>query len=110
MLIALVKWILFGFSLIFVAWLVPGVTISSFLAALGAVAVIGLINILIKPLLLFLTIPINILTLGLFTIVINAFLFWLSGKVMPGFYVDGVWASVFGSILFSILSIFINRF
>jgi len=104
----LVKWVLFAFSLIFIAKIVPGIAISGFVTALIAALVIGLINILIKPIISILTLPINIITLGLFTLVINAALFALAAYFVPGFEVSGIIAALIGSVLFSILSVLIN--
>lgn len=105
----LIKWILFSFALLFVAWVVPGITIVSFGAAFLAAFVMGLVNIFIRPILIILTLPINILTLGLFTFVINALMFLLIAKLVTGFSVSDFWAALLGSILLSILSLFINN-
>jgi len=105
----IVKWIFFALSLIFVAWIVPGISLAGFMPALWAALVMGLVNIFIKPLLILLTIPINLLTLGLFTIVINALLFWFVSTIVSGFMVSGFLAALLGSILLSIISMFINR-
>lgn len=109
MLFILVRWILFAFALLFVAWVVPGISLAGFVPALWAALVIGLVNIFIKPILIILTLPINLLTLGLFTFVINALLFWLVSRLVPGFMVSGFLAALLGSVLLSILSLFINR-
>jgi len=105
---AAVKWIFFAFALVFIAKIVPGIQVKSFTTALFATFVIGLINIFIKPIIGILTLPINILTLGLFTLVINAALFGLASYLVPGFSVHGILAALFGSILFSIFSVLIN--
>lgn len=109
MLFLLVRWILFAFALLFVSAVIPGVSIAGFSAALWATLVIGLVNVFIKPLLILLTLPINILTLGLFTFVINALMLLLVAKLVEGFVVNGFWAALLGSLLLSILSLFINR-
>ena len=109
MLDIIIKWVLFALSLLFVAWVVPGISLAGFMPALWAALVMGIINILIRPLLLLLTIPINLLTLGLFTFIINAFLFWFVSTIVPGFMVSGFLAALLGSILLSIISLFINR-
>ena len=88
--------------------MIPGISISNFWAALIAAAVIALINIFIKPALVFLTLPINILTLGLFVLVINALLFMLVAYVVPGVEVDGFWSAFLGSLILSILSIAVS--
>jgi len=109
MLFLLVRWIFFAFALLFVSAVVPGISIAGFAAALWATLVIGLVNIFIKPVLILLTLPINLLTLGLFTFVINALMLLLVAKLVEGFVVMDFWAALWGSILLSILSLFINR-
>ena len=105
---AIIKWILFALALIFIAKIVPGIKIEGFTTALFAVFIIGLVNIFIKPIIALLTLPINLLTLGLFTLVINAALFALSAYFVPGFNVSGFFSALIGSILFSIFSMIIN--
>lgn len=108
MLELLIQWVLFALGLLFVAWVVQGISIASFVTALWASVVIGLINIVIKPILIILTLPINLLTLGLFTFVINALLFWLASKMVGGFYVSGFWAAFFGAMLLSVIGLLIH--
>lgn len=110
MIYLLIRWIFFALALLFVAWVVPGISFSGFVAALWSALVIGLVNIFIKPVLIILTLPINILTLGLFTFVINALMFWLVAKIVPGFSVAGFLPALLGSLLLSIIAIFINKF
>ena len=109
MLFLLIRWMLFALALLFVAWVVPGISLSGFSAALWSAIVIGLVNIFIKPVLILLTLPINILTLGLFTFVINALMLLLVAKLVDGFNVDGFLAALLGSVVLSIISLFINR-
>lgn len=104
----LIKWVLYAASLILIAWVVPGITITGFNIALLAAVVIGLVNAIIKPLLIILTLPINILTLGLFTLVINAVVFLLAAKLVSGFQIDGFWAAFIGALIFSFLSVVIS--
>ncbi|OYY49338.1 MAG: hypothetical protein B7Y48_06605, partial [Methylophilales bacterium 28-44-11] len=84
----LVSWIINGLALIGVAYIVPNIQVDSFTTALIAAAVIGLANILIKPILVILTLPVTILTLGLFIFVINGLLFWAVGHFLQGFSVN----------------------
>lgn len=99
-----VKWLLSALAIMVAAYLLPGVKIDGFFPAMVAAVVIGLINAFIKPILIILTLPINILTLGLFTLIINAFLVMLASALVPGFDVTGFgWA-----ILFSIVLFFVN--
>ena len=106
--ILLLKWLALSLSILFVGWIVPGITISSFITALIASAVIALVNLVIKPVLIFLTLPINILTLGLFILVINALLFMFVAYLIPGVEVDGFWSAFLGALILSILSIGIS--
>ena len=82
--VLLLKWLALSLAILFVGWIVPGITISSFATALVASIVIALVNLVIKPVLVFLTLPINILTLGLFILVINALLFMFVAYLIPG--------------------------
>lgn len=108
MLLSIVKWIILAFALILVAKITPGMEISGFWAALISVAVIALINMFIKPIIMFLTLPINIVTLGLFSIIINTLLFGLAAFLVPGFSLGGVFPALLGSILFSLFSLIVN--
>lgn len=86
----------------------PGIEIRGW-GPVKAALLLGLLNISIKPLLLLLTLPINILTLGLFTLVINGFLFWMAGRLIEGFEVSGFLVAMAGAVIISVLSIFLNR-
>lgn len=87
------------------AYLLPGVHVTNFFSALITALVLGIVNVFLKPLLILLTLPINILTLGLFTLVINAFLVMLADLIVPGFRVDSFWwALLFGLVLWVINS------
>src|SRR5574340_1216941 len=100
----LVVWLVNTAALIAVAYLMPSVTISSFGAALLAALVLGLVNAVIRPVLVLLTLPVTVLTLGLFILVINGLLFWAVGNFVQGFHVAGFWSGVIGAIVFSIIS------
>ena len=93
-----------AFAVMAVAYFVPGVTVRNFWVALLAALVIGLINAFVRPVLLILSLPITILTLGLFTLIINALMFWLASKFVPGFDVQGFGAAFWGSIIFWLVS------
>jgi putative membrane protein len=97
-------WILNAVALLVVAYLLPGITVASFGSALIAALVLGLLNMLVKPVLVLLTLPITIVTLGLFLIILNALLFWFAGSILKGFQVNGFWWAVIGAILYSIIS------
>ena len=100
----LVVWLINAVALIAVAYLMPGIAVSSFGAALVAALVLGLVNAFVRPILVLLTLPVTILTLGLFIFVLNGLLFWMVGSWLQGFEVAGFWPAVFGAIVFSIIS------
>ena len=100
----LLVWLINAVALIAVAYLMPSVTISSFGAALVAALVLGLVNAVVRPALILLTLPVTVLTLGLFIFVLNGLLFWAVGSWLEGFAVGGFWSGVLGAILFSIVS------
>jgi len=100
----LIRWFVNALSLYLVSKVVTGIQIESFSTALIAAIVIGFINTLVKPFLLLLTLPINVLTLGLFTFLLNAGLLLLASSLTPGFIVDGFMSALIGSILLSVVS------
>ena len=97
-------WCCNALALLAVAYLLPGVSVDGFGSALIAALVLGLINTLIRPLLILLTLPVTVLSLGLFILVINGLLFWLAGSVLRGFHVSGFWVGMMGALLYSIIS------
>ncbi|MFY9259220.1 MAG: phage holin family protein [Gallionella sp.] len=100
----LLIWVLNALALIAVANFVPGIHLQGFMAALVAAFLLGLVNTLIRPLLLLLTLPVTLLTLGLFIFVINGLLFWLVGSILRDFVVDSFWSGVLGAVLYSIFT------
>lgn len=100
----LVVWLINALALVAVAYLMPSIQVSSFGAALIAALVLGLVNAVVRPILVLLTLPVTILTLGLFIFVLNGLLFWMVGSWLQGFEVAGFWPAVFGAILFSLVS------
>ena len=102
-------WILNAVALLAVAYLLPGIVVASFGSALWAALILGLVNMLVKPVLILLTLPITIVTLGLFLFVINALLFWFVGSVLTGFKVNGFWWAVIGAIIYSLISGFLTN-
>ena len=100
----LLVWLINAFSLIAVHYVLPSVSVDSFYIALLTALLLGLVNTLIRPLLVIVTLPITILTLGLFTLVINGLLFWFVGTFISGFVVSGFWWGVFGAIAYSVVS------
>jgi putative membrane protein len=100
----LLVWILNALALLTVAYFVPGIHVAGFTVALVAALVIGLINMLIKPILVILTLPITILTLGLFLLVINGLLFYGVGNWLHGFEVKTLMAGMIGALVYSVFS------
>ncbi|WP_019573896.1 phage holin family protein [Curvibacter lanceolatus] len=104
----LLKWLLSAASLMFVAYLYPGVQVTSLSAALVAALVIGLFNAVLRPILVVLTLPVTVVTLGLFLFVINAFMFWAAAELLKGFQVTGFGAALIGSLIYSALGMVID--
>lgn len=98
----LISWFLSALIILVLSYVLPGVNVSGFVTALAVALVLGLVNAFIKPILIILTLPINILTLGLFTFVINALLVLLVSAVVPGFQVVGFWWALLFSVVFSL--------
>lgn len=103
-------WIVRALVLLVTAYLVPGFKIESVSTALIVALVLGILNLLIKPLLIILTLPLNILTLGLFTFVINALLLLIASNLVRGFYVNSLFTAIIASIVISIVSAIISSF
>lgn len=102
-------WILNAVALLIVAYILPGITVASFGSALIAALVLGLLNTLVKPVLILLTLPITIVTLGLFLLVLNALVFWLAGSILKGFQVNGFWWALLGAFVYSVVSGLLSR-
>jgi putative membrane protein len=106
----LIRWLVLTFAIMITAHLIEGIEVKGFASALFAAAVLGILNAVFRPILIILTLPINILTLGLFTFVINAILLMMTSGVIGGFEVHGFWAAVLGSLVISLISWFLNSF
>jgi putative membrane protein len=104
MIALLVSWIIITVVILIVAFIVPGIKVKSPGSALLAAAVLGVLNVLVRPILVFLTLPITIITLGLFLLVINALILMLTSAIVPGFEVKSFWHAVLGAIVISIIS------
>jgi putative membrane protein len=104
----LVKWLLSAVALLAVAHLYSGVVVQSFSSALIAALVIGLFNAVLRPVLVVLTLPVTVVTLGLFLFVINALMFWSAAGLLDGFHVQGFSAALIGSLLYTLLGMVIN--
>jgi putative membrane protein len=108
MLKIIVRWLLLAAALLLVAHLYPGVKVSSFGAAMAAALVLGLLNALVRPLLVLLTLPVTLLTLGLFLFVINALMFWAAAWLLQGLEVSGFVAALVGSLIYSACGLVID--
>jgi putative membrane protein len=102
------KWLLLASALLFVAYVYDGVIVKSFSSAMLAAFVIGLLNTFVRPILVVLTLPVTVLTVGLFLFVINALMFWAAAEVLDGFQVRGFVGALIGSLLYSVLGIVIE--
>ena len=105
-----VRILITAFALILVAKFIPGITVTGLYPALIAALILGILNVLVRPILVILTLPITLLTLGLFIFVINALLFWFVASFVDGFRVDGFIPALLGSLIVSIVSSVINKF
>lgn len=104
----LLRWLLLATALLAITHLHPGVNISSFGAAMIAALVLGTLNLLVRPLLVLLTLPVTLLTLGLFLFVINALMFWMAAEVLDGFSVTSFGAALVGSLIYSLCGMLID--
>ena len=104
----ILRWFLLAAALLLVDNLYSGVSIASFASALIAAFVLGLFNTLVRPILILLTLPVTLITLGLFLFVINALMFWAAASVLDGFNVDGFTAALIGSLLYSLCALVID--
>ncbi len=104
----IIKWLLSAAALLAVAYLYSGVSVTSFPAALLAAAVLGALNLVVRPVLVALTLPVTVVTLGLFLFVINALMFWAAARLVPGLRVSGFEAALVGSLLYAVLHLLID--
>ena len=104
----IVRWLLLAAALLLVAYLYPGVTVKSFGSAMLAAFVLGLLNTLLRPILVLLTLPVTLITLGLFLFVINALMFYFAASMLDGFHVAGFVAALIGSLLYSLCGMVID--
>ena len=106
----LIRWLILTAAITAASYLMDGIEVRGFFSALGAAAILGVLNAFFRPILIILTLPINILSLGLFTFVINALLLKMVSGVIDGFSVHGFWSAVFGSLVISLVSWFLSSF
>ncbi|MDY6790358.1 MAG: phage holin family protein [Thermodesulfobacteriota bacterium] len=104
------RWLTLTAAIIATSYLLAGIQVSGFFSAFFAAAILGILNAFFRPLLLLLTLPLNVLTLGLFTFVINAVMLLMASGVITGFQVHGFWSAVFGSLLISLISWLLTSF
>ena len=104
----LAKWLLSATALLAVSQLYSGVEVTSFTSALLAALVIGLLNTIVRPILVILTLPVTVLTLGLFLFVINALMFWWAANLLDGFQVQGFGAALLGSLMYTLMGVVIE--
>lgn len=105
----LVTWLVSALAVLVTAWVVPGLAIANFTTALIAAPIVGIVNAVVKPILVLFTLPLTILSLGLFLLVVNAIAFGLVGYLTPGFTVTGFFPALFGSLVLSIVSSLLNN-
>ncbi|MGD8389042.1 MAG: phage holin family protein [Desulfobacteraceae bacterium] len=105
-----IRWLILTAAITLASYLLDGIHVSGFFSALGAAAILGVLNAFFRPILILLTLPINILSLGLFTFVINALLLKMVSGVISGFQVYGFWSALFGSLVISIVSGLLSSF
>lgn len=108
MLNLILKWLTFAILIVFVSWIVPGISVDNFISAMLVCVILAIINTFIKPFLQIISFPITVLTLGLFSFVINALLLLLAGAITPGFEVEGFVSALLGSILLALFSVGLN--
>jgi putative membrane protein len=106
----LIRWLILTAAIMFASYVIEGIVVKGFFSALLAAAVLGILNAFFRPILIVLTLPINILSLGLFTFIINAMLLKMASGVISGFEVYGFWSAVFGSLLISVVSWILSSF
>ena len=106
----LVRWLALTAAIVIASYLISGIEVSGFFSAFFAAAILGILNIFFRPILFILTLPINLLTFGLFTFVINALLLKMASGVISGFQVHGFWSALFGALVISVVNWLLNSF
>ena len=106
----LVRWLALTAAIVIASYLISGIEVSGFFSAFFAAAILGILNIFFRPILFILTLPINLLTFGLFTFVINALLLKMASGVISGFQVHGFWSALFGALVISVVNWLLTSF
>ena len=104
----LIRWLITTLAIMVIPHLISGVRVEGFGTALAAAAILGILNALVRPILIILTLPLTVITLGVFILVINALLFQLAGAVVSGFHIDSFWSALLGSLIVSVVSWIMN--
>lgn len=104
------RWLTLTGAILLASYMLEGIRISGFMSAIGAAAILGILNAFFRPIALILTLPINVLTLGLFTFVINAVMLKMASGVISGFDIQGFWPALFGALIISLASWLLNMF
>lgn len=105
----LISWLLNALALVITAYLPTGIHVANYSTALFAAIIIGLLNVFIRPILLLLTAPLNLLTLGLFTFVVNAIVLWVAALLIPGLTIDNFWSAIIAAIVLSFVSTILSH-
>ena len=105
-----IRWLVLAAAIMAASYLLEGIEVKGFFPALGAAAMLGILNAFFRPVLLILTLPINILSLGLFTFIINALMLKMASGVIPGFDIRGFWTALFGALIITLISWLLNAF
>lgn len=100
----ILRWLIAAASVLFAAYIIPGIHVDNFTTALMATFVLGILSITIKPIVKVITFPLSLITLGLFSLIVNAFFFWLVARIVQGFTVDGILAAFLGGIVVSVVN------
>lgn len=106
----LFRWLISAVSLLIISYIVPGIEVQGFFYALIAAVFLGVLNAIVRPVLIILTLPLTILTLGLFLFVVNGIMLMLVSLVIKGFHVNGFWPAVLGALLLSVINWFSNSY
>lgn len=106
----ILRWIINAVVIILITYIVPGFLVETFYTALIVSMVLALVNAFIKPIVMFLTLPINLLTLGLFTFVTNGLMFWIVSSIVKGFTITNFWSAILAAVVYSLISMIISYF
>lgn len=104
----ILRWFISSLALLAVTYIIKGIQITNIATVFVAALILGIINAFLRPLIILVTLPINILTWGLFTFIINGFLFYLASKIVKGFSIANFWTAIFGALLYSVISLLLN--